>query len=829
MNFRYALRSLARSPLFAGAAILSLALGIGANTAIFSLFDQVMLRSLPVESPRELVILHTEYQAPGWMTADNMLGSFSYPMYRDLRDRSKVFSGVIARTGTGVNFSEGGETERIGAEIVSGNYFPVLGVHAALGRLLTPEDDRTPGAHPVAVISHDFWSTRFGASPAVLNRRILLNGHPFTVIGVAPARFRGVLTGANPDVFVPMMMAKEISTLPVEFNDRRGRWLSIIARIAPGVSSERAIAGATTLYRSILQDEIKELPQIKDERARREFLTHKLELLPARQGINHLRILWREPLIAIMAMVGIVLLIGCANVANLMLARAAGRQREIAVRMAVGAGRWAIVRQLMTECFTLAAAAGAGGLLIAFWTADLLVRMLPGNDGMGGWLSAELNFRMLAFTAGVSALAALLFGLAPAVQAAYSGVAAALGNRGVGGGVRRGRSRVRRALVVAQVALSLVLVAGAGLFARSLANLDSVDPGFRPERLLKFTVAPMMSGYTPERSGIFFRDLRARLAAIPGVESAAAANPGPFTDSENAGNITVEGYHARPGEDTGASIHLISAQYFRTVGARLVAGRELTDDDEAAGRKYALVNQAFARRYFEGTNPLGRHVTPGGGTPDREIIGVVRDLKQNSLRDAANATLFLPYAQPDSRTPMLTYYVRTRGDQRVISAAIRRVVREMDATVPVMGLNSVASSIEDSLYTARITAFLSVALAVLALVLAALGLYGVVAYNVERLRPEIGVRMALGGVPADILRLVMADVARMVATGIAAGLPAAFLGARLVESQLFGLTPQDPLVLSAAVAVLVLVAAVSGLLPARRAARVDPIVALRYE
>jgi predicted permease len=827
-NVRYALRSLARSPLFAAAAILSLALGIGANTAIFSLFDLVMLRSLPVRAPGELVLLRTEYQAPGWMSADNMFGSLSYPMYRDLRDRSTVFSGVIARAGTGVNFSEGGETERIGAEIVSGNFFPVLGVRAALGRLLTPDDDRTPGAHPIAVLSYDCWVNRFGANRGVLGRKILLNGHPFTIVGVAAAQFHGVLAGWSPDVFVPAMMAKQVSTMPIDFNDRRGRWLSIIARIAPGVSREQAVAGTTALYRSILQEEIKDLPGMSDEGARRKFLNHTLELLPAHQGMNYLRTLWREPLIAILAMVGIVLLIGCANVANLMLARAAGRQREIAVRMAVGAGRWAIIRQLMTECFVLAAAAGCAGLLIAVWMTDLLVRMLP-EDGLRGWLSASIDARMLAFNIGISALAAMLFGLAPAVQAAYSEVAASLGNRGVGAGMRHGQSRTRRLLVVAQVALSLVLLAGAGLFTRTLVNLNAVDPGFRAERLLKFSVVPMMSGYTEERSQTFFRDLRARLAAIPGVESVGAANPGPFTNSESAGSVTVEGYHARPGEDSGASLHAISAGYFKTIGARIVAGRELTDADEQSGQKLVLINEAFAKKYFSGTNPLGRRVAIGGGTPDREVVGVVGDMKRNGLREDAREVLYYPYAQRERGTPMLTYYVRLAGDEGAVTAAIRRVVRDMDPTVPVLELGSVAASIEESMFTARVTAFLAAAFGVLALVLAALGLYGIVAYNVERRRPELGVRMALGDTPSGIIRLVMGDVARMVAFGIAIGLPVALAGARLIESQLFGLTPRDPLALSAAIAVLVAVAAVSGLLPARRAAKVDPIVALRYE
>ncbi len=827
-DIRYALRTLMHAPLFTVAAVLSLALGIGANTAIFSLFDQVLLRSLPVRAPRELVILSTHYQAPGWMMADNMFGSFSYPMYRDLRDRSTVFSGVIARTGTGVNFSAGDQTERIGVEIVSGNFFSVLGVQAALGRLIAPDDDRIPGAHPVAVLSNDFWVRQFGASPGVLNRKLLLNGHPFTVVGVSAARFRGVMPGAAPDVYVPMMMRKQVTPLPGDYTDRRGRWLSILARLAPGVSRERAITGTATLYRAILQDELKEIGRLRNEHAEQEFLNHKLELLPAHQGINHLRGFWREPLIAIMVMVGIVLLIGCANVANLLLARAAARQREIAVRMAIGAGRWAIIRQLMTECFVLAAAAGCTGLLVAFWMTDLLVHMLPEN-GFSGWLRSSLDVRMLGFNIGVSAITAILFGLAPAVHAAFSALVPALANRGVGGGMRSGHSRMRRTLVVAQVALSLVLLAGAGLFARTLANLGAVDPGFRAERLVKFTVAPMMSGYNPPRCSAFFRDLRARLAAMPGIRSVGAANPGPFTNADNAGNITVEGYHARPDEDPGASLHAVSAGFFKTIGARIVAGRELTEADELAGRKLILVNEAFVKRYYSGTNPLGRHVAIGSGTPDREIIGVVRNLKHAGLRDEPKATVFYPYEQGRDRTAILTYFVRTGGDEGATGAAIRRVVRDMDPAVPVLALNPVTVIIEESLYTTRITAFLAAAFGLVALLLAALGLYGVVAYNVEKRRPEIGIRMALGGMPSDVLRLVMGDVARMVGFGIALGLPAAIGGARLVRSQFFGLSPQDPLVLCSAVAVLAAVAALSGLLPARRAVRVDPMFALRYD
>jgi predicted permease len=613
-----------------------------------------------------------------------------------------------------------------------------------------------------------------------------------------------------------------VTPVPGDFTDRRGRWLNIVARRAPGVSQEPAVAGTRTLYRAILASELPDL-QMKDQRSKDEFLNHKLDLVDARHGINHLRDFWREPLVAIMVMVGLVLLIGCANVANLLLARAAGRSREIAIRVSVGAGRWAIVRQLMTESLLLAAAGGAVGLLIASWTSELLIGILP-EDGFGGWLVAGLDLRVLGFNIAVSALTGLLFGLAPALQASRPDLAPGMGNRG---NAARGQNRLRRVLVVAQVAFSLVLLAGAGLFARTLSNLNSIDPGFRAERLLKFQVAPMLSGYSVERSNQFLRDLRRRLAELPGVQAVGAANCGPFTNCNDGGNITIEGY--RGAEDTGATLHGITAGYFRALGAHIAAGRELADADELSTRKLVLVNEAFVKEYFPGANPLGRRLAIGSGTPDREIAGVVRNLKHDGLSEDSKPTVFYPYTQPSRPVLQLYYFVRAAGDEAAASAAIRRVVREMDVTVPVLGLQPMTVIVEESLYRPRLTAFLATAFGLLAALLAALGLYGVVAYNVERRRPEIGVRLALGGLPGDVLRLVMRDVAVMVAIGVAVGLPVAIAGARLVRSQLYGLTPEDPLALGVAVALLGAIGALSGFLPARRASRVDPIVALRYE
>jgi len=826
-DIRYALRTLARSPLFSAVAILSLALGIGANTSIFSLLDQVLYRSLPVRDPRSLVVFHVDDHSSGSSMSDNQQSVFSYPMYRDLRT-SAAFNGVVARAGAPVSVSWNGQTERARSEIVSGNLFEVLGVSAAIGRAIEPEDDGAPGAHPVVMLSHDYWVRRFASDPGVLNQKVAINGHPMVVIGIAPEGFRGVLSGENPDVLAPIAMKRELTPTWDGLADRQVRWLNILARLKPGVSPLRAQAAMGTLYRPALESEVKQFPP-RSKHAAQIILNQKLELQSAAQGINQLRQAWEKPLAALMALVGLVLLIACANVANLLLARATSRRREMAIRLALGAGRGSLVRQLLIESLVIALAGGLLGLLVSVWTTSALLHVLPA-DATGGWIAATIDGRLLLFTMALSVLTGLVFGLAPALQASRAEVASTL--REQRAGLATGSSaRFRRALVVGQLALSLLLLVGAGLFARSLINLLHVDPGFRTARLLQFSIDPRLNGYSSERGYALYHDLQERLARLPGVVAVGAANPGPLSSSNRGSNVTVEGYQAREDENMDVSRHSVSPEYFHALGIPVVRGREVAERDLHSPDKVVVVNEAFVKRFFGVRNPLGRRMMFGASDtklPDREIVGVVHDFVHNSLREAATPAVFVPYTNEDTLDRMW-FYVRGERDTGEIGGQVRRLVQQMDASLPVFGMQPLELQVENSVLIDRLIAILSCAFGALATLLAAIGLYGVVAYTVARRTAEIGIRVALGAVPRDVLWLVMRDVGMLVVFGLAIGLPAALALGRLVESQLFGLKARDPAIFAGASLALVLVAVLSGLIPSSRAAHIDPIDALRHE
>ena len=825
----FSLRALRRSPLFTLVAVLSLALGIGANTAIFSLLDQVVLRSLPVRDPETLTVLHREYNPQGSSSSDNSESVFSYPMYRDLRDRDPAFSGIVARMGAPVRMVISGATSSGSAEIVSGNFFATLGVGAALGRALAPADDGPPGAHAVAVLSHSFWESRFGSSPAVLNQTITLNGHPFVVLGVAEARFKGLMQGQTPDVFVPIAMQRAMIPNFDALEDRQIRWLNLFARLKPGESLRQAQAATDVVYHSIVESELAQMGRMRSEQERVRFLNHRTELRPAAQGISSLRNRWEKPLQVLMIMVGLVLLIACANVAGLLLARATGRQREIAIRLAVGAGRAALVRQLLLEGLVLALAGGAAGLLVERWSTKALLRALP-RDAVGTWLTTSLDWRLLGFALALSVASGLVFALVPALQATRPGLSVTLKDQasGIASGGRP--ARLRQVVVIAQVTLSMLLVVGAGLLSVSARNLLNANLGFRSQHVLMFFVNATLGRPGVPAVTALYHDLQERLLTIPEVSGVGVAIGGPFSGANRGGNITVEGYQAREDEYTGSSIVAVGPGYFRALGIPLRAGREFSDRDDAAAPKTVLVNESFVKRYFAGRQPLGKRLMFGASNHpvlDKEIVGVVAD-NRSDPRAEDKPTLYYPYPQWQKAERMV-YYLRVAGDDNRVASAIRGVVREADPNLPVASIRPVEVYIRESLYTDRLVAILAGAFGALATLLAAIGLYGVVAYAVARRTGEIGVRMALGALPGKVLRMVLGEAFRMAGVGIAIGLGAAFVLSRYIESQLFGVKPADPAIYAAAAVVLAAVALAAAFIPGWRASRVDPVTALKYE
>jgi predicted permease len=824
-DLRFVLRTLRRSPMFTAVAVLSLALGIGANTSIFSLLDQVMFRSLPVRDPNGLVVFHREYMPPGMATADNHETVFSYPLYKDVRDRATMLDGVIARAGAQVNLYYGGHTERVAAQVVSGNFFQVLGVQAARGRVFTAEDEGAPGASPVVVLSYGAWQSRFGGSDSILNQKVNVNGHPMVVIGVVRPGFHGLLAGQMPDLYAPLNMAAQLTPFLDRFLlDRRARWMNIFARLKPGMPLRQAEAAIDTVYHPIIEQELAQLSRLRNERERGRYLAQRIQLLGAAQGINPLRTQWQTPLFALMAMVGLVLLIACANLAGLLAARAAARQKEMAIRLALGAGRWPIIRQLLLESGVLSLAGGLLGLLVAFWTTRGLLRLVEDE----GWLSYAIDLRLLGFAVALSLLTGLAFGLIPALQAARPDLAPVLKGMASSVAAARGQARVRRVLVVAQIALSLLLLAGAGLFTRSLYNLLRVDLGFRAENLFTFEIDPAASGYDNPRALVLYRELRERLAALPEVRAVAAASSGPFTGENTGGSVNVEGYQPKEDEQADASWQAASPGYFRAMGIRLLDGRDFSERDDAAAPKVVIVNDVFARYYFGKQSPLGRHLGQKRTELDYEIVGVVASNKHGDLREAASRFYYFPYAQ-DERIGRLTLFVRTGREGSQIGPQIRRLVQQLDVNLPVFNMKSMQARIEESVFAERLIALLAAAFGALATLLAAIGLYGVIAYTVARRTAEIGVRIALGASRGGVLWLVLREAGLLALAGIAIGVPVALALSRLVQSQLFGIAAADPITLAAASLLLAAIALLAGYLPGRRAARIDPLAALRYE
>jgi len=838
-DIRYAIRGFRRAPLFTSVAVLSLAFGIGANTAIFSLLDQVLLRLLPVKDPQQLVLLTTRGSHYGSNWGGNAI---SYPMYSDFSSHNEVFSGMFCRFPIDTSLGFGNRTERVSAELVSGSYFPVLGVKAAVGRMLAPDDDRLPGGHPLAVLSYSFWQTRFASNRSIVGKTLVINGRNMTVVGVAEPGFDGVELGRAAKVFIPVMMKAQMTPFWDGLKDRRQRWVNAFGRLKPGVTADRAKASLQPFMHSMLEMEVKE-PAFRNASSytRAQFLKSWIDVLPGSQGRSSLRGRLATPLWVLMGLTGAVLLLACANIANLLLARATMREREMAIRLAIGAGRRRIVRQLLTESLLLSALGAMAGLALAFWADQILLTAFLPAESIGSLaVSATPNWRILAFTLIVMCVTALVFGLIPAIQSSRADVAPTLKDQ-AGAVVSGGNVVLRKALVAAQVTLSLLLLIGAGLFLRTLTNLRGLGPGFNPERLVGFNLDPSLNGYTAERTKIFYRRLAEELAATPGIRSVGLASMRILEDDEWDSSMTVEGYKATPGQSPEPYMNSVSPNYFATMGIPVVSGRDFTIKDTQEVKHSAepddfnpvsvIVNEKFVRKYFAGRNPVGLHVGFGsdpGTKTDMEVIGVVKDVKYTNLRDEIPEQAFIPYLAGRNVGGM-TIYTRTNLDPKQVMATVRRKVEQLDANVPVYAMRTTEEQIDLSLRTERLVASLSTVFGGLATLLAVIGLYGVMAYTVARRTREIGIRMALGAMGGNVIWMVMREVLLLIGVGVVVGVPLSLGLSGLIRSQLYGLAAHDPMTLTTAAMLLAGVACLAGFVPALRASRIDPTQALRYE
>lgn len=827
-QLRFAFRTLFKAPFVTIVAVLSLGLGIGANTAMFSMFNQVLLRPLPVVAPNELVNLGAPGPKNG-STSCNQAGDcdqvFSYPMFRDLEREQKVFTGIAAHNGFGSFVGYRNVTLPEDGEEISGSYFGVLGVQAAVGRLIDDRDDLPAGGASVAVLSHEYWLSRFSGDPAVLGASIVVNGQPVTVIGVAPRGFEGTTKGRRPAVYVPFTL-HQIADAKV-FTNHSDYWMYLFARRKPGVTLEEARAGINVPYATLIAAEAPDQKGLSEQK-QNEFKAKRVTAVDGRQGQSSVLVSARTPMIVLLTVTGVVLLIACANVANLLLARAAGRAAEMAVRLSIGASRGQLVRQLLLESCLLSMLGGLTGLLFMRGTHTLIVTQLP--TSMTASSQPEWSGTVLGFTFLISLVTGVLFGLFPALHSTRPDLATTLKNQSGQPSGAKAAARFRAALVTLQIALSMGLLACAGLFTKSLVNVTRVDLGVKIDHLITFGLNPRRIGYTAQRSRQLFERLDERLRAVPGVIAVSEARVPVIAGNNSSTGISVEGYVPEPGASTSCRFNEIGSDYFRALGSPLLSGRDFAASDAVGAPKVAIVNESFVKKYNLG-NPIGRHFRRGGKETDAfdiEIVGLARDAKYSDVRADVPAVFYLPYRQND-QTGSLTYYVRTALDETALTGQVRPIVAELDGNLPVTTLRTMAQQIDNNMAQDRLVTVLSSTFAALATVLAAIGLYGVLSFTVSQRTREFGLRMALGASPAMVSALVLRSVLWMTLIGGAIGLGAAMYVAKLSASLLFQMSTYDPFVLSAAIALLMLVALVAGLVPAVRASRVDPMIALRQD
>jgi predicted permease len=821
-DIRYAIRSLLKRPGFTAVVVLLLALGIGANTAIFSLLDAVLLRMLPVQHAEQLVEVSRT-------SAQGLATGFSYPAFQQFRDRNRVFSEMLAVSKTPLRTTDDSSGEAANGQYVSGNYFSLLGVRVQTGRPLVPEDDQVSngGGAPVAVISYRFWQRRFGGDSSVVGKPIAVEGKPFAIVGVTPPEFFGLQVGSAPDFWIPI--ATEPLLRPKSWLGLGNyNWLSVVGRLKPGVSSDRARADLDLIFTQVLTESSS---GSENEHDRREFLSQKIQVTSASNGLSRLRQQFSKPLLILMVVVALVLLIACANIANLLLARATSRRREFAVRLALGASRYRLIRQLLTESLLLSFLGGLAGLLLAFWGSSFLVHLMSSSQTP---IELELgpNLSVLAFAAMASLLTNVVFGVVPALRATRINVNDALKENSLSVSGSRSGAVLGKALVVSQVALSLVLVIGAGLFVRSLRNLKTLDAGFDRDNVLLAGVNPGKAGYEDTALANFYRRVLEQTRQIPGVQSSSFSMLTPISGGGVDYPASVEGHAAQPNEDPTVYVNSVSPKYFETLGTPLLLGRDFSEQDGANMPRVAVINETMMNYYFRGTDPIGRRVTLGSGQP-MTIIGVVKDAKYMSLRESAHRTVYKNCMQDEKIMGSLTLEVRTIGNPERVVNALRKEVDALASNVPLTGLHTLAGQVDQSLIQERMMATLSGFFGLLALLLACVGLYGVMSHNVARRTREIGIRMALGAQRADMIRMVLRESLVLVALGIAIGMPIALAATRLAASQisglLFGLSATDARTIGLAMFLLTGITMLAACLPARRATKVDPLVALRYE
>jgi predicted permease len=832
-QLRLAFRTLFKTPFVTIVAILSLALGIGANTAIFSLFDELLRRPLPVQEPAALVNLSAPGPKPGSTScgnAGNCEQVFSYPMFRDLERAQEVFTGIAAHVSFGANFAYDGETVNGQGLFVSGSYFPTLGLAPALGRLIVPADDRALGEPRAVVLSHAYWQRRFASNPAVLGQTLLVNGQSLTIVGVAPPGFDGTTTtlGSRPLVFVPITLRKVLQPTFDGFENRRNYWAYLFARLKPGVSIEQARVAMNAKYQPIVREVEAPLQQNMSEQTMARFKARAIGLEPGARGQSAIHNEAWTPLVALLSLTGVVLLIACANVANLLLARAAGRTTEIAVRLAVGAGRRHLIGQLLLEACVLSVLGGLAGIAVAYGTVSLLTSMMPG-EGVRVF-SFTLNGPVLLFMTVVSVGTGVIFGLYPAVHGTRPDLAVALRAQSGQPGGPRAAARFRAALVTTQMALSVTLLIVAGLLTKSLANIANVQLGLNPDHILMFSVAPRLNGYEPAQTRQLLDRTREGLTALPGVTGVTTSSVALLAGNNWGSSVTVEGFHAGPDTDVGTAVNYIGPNFFRTMEGRLLAGREFAATDTLDSPRVAIVNEAFAKKFGLGRAAVGKRLAMDSmaTTLDIQIVGLAADMKYSEVKDEIPPQLYLAVWQ-DRNLSAANFYVRSSVDSASLIPAVRDVVARLDRNLPLVRMRPMDVHIRDNVFEDRIVSRLSAAFALLATLLASIGLYGVLSYTVAQRTREFGLRMALGAAPGRVRRQVFRQVLWMVGVGAVVGLALALGAGQFLASLLFKTDAFDPAIVIAAVVAITGIALGAGMLPAVRASRIDPMKALRYE